>query len=162
MTLLIRCVGFSVLAVSAFATPASVVPLSPTADITTLAYFGDGLAFVTRPSDTTVGLFQTAPLAKTPARGTQTSWLPGVATALPAQFCAATWRKSRPSTPSGTVSSSAIEVARTSADCSNLLTFLVGDQPVVALQTEGQVWEAIAGSSWISETPFYVYVTLRQ
>jgi hypothetical protein len=52
-------------------------------------------------------------------------------------------------------------VSRTSADCSNLLTFLVGDEPV-AIQTEGQVWDAIAGTSWISETPFYVYVTLRQ
>ena len=159
MTLMLfRRVGLSALVVS---TPASAVPLPPSVGFTTLAYFGDGLAFVAPPPDTTAGLFRVAPPVKTLAHGSQTSWISGVATALPAQFCAATWRKGRPSTPFGTVSSSVSEVSRTSADCSNLLTFLVGDEPV-ALQTEGQVWDAIAGTSWISETPFYVYVTLRQ
>jgi hypothetical protein len=161
MTLLIRSVGLSALVVSAFAAPASAVLLSPSVGITTPAYFSDGLAFVMSPSDTTAGLFQMAPLAKTLAHGTPTSWVSGVATALPTQFCAAIWRKGRPSTPFGTVSSSVIAVSRTSVDCSNLLTFLVGDEPV-ALQTESQVWDAIAGTSWISETPFYVYVTHKQ
>jgi hypothetical protein len=160
--LLIRCVGLTVLAMSAFTAQAAAASALSFFSITTPAYSNGGLDFVALPVGTTARLFGAETLAQAAQTNTTTK-------SLSTQYCGTTWRQSGRSAPFNTASRSVFEMLPPqpgspwrSVDCSNFLIFFVGDEQVT-LQTEDQLRDLVAGTLWVnSDWPFYFYVTLAK